>query len=141
MTDFLKSRSDHSGADQARGGGFFKFVQSAGWCAGFGLSPTNRLPAFYQLVLTAACYILGLAFLEMPKDATANNNDSRSSDGGHGYYGAEGNGGDDDSGGYGYGGGYGGGGGGGGGYGEEEDGSGEVYYRQEDGASPLVSGQ
>jgi MFS family permease len=56
-----------TGAKQARAVGFFKFVQSAGWCVGFALSPSSRLAPVLQLAATAACYVLGLALLELPK--------------------------------------------------------------------------
>lgn len=55
-----------TGAAQARAVGFFKLVQSAGWCAGFALSPSSRLAPVLQLAATAACSVLGLALLELP---------------------------------------------------------------------------
>ena len=55
-----------TGPKQARAVGFFKFVQSAGWCIGFALSPLSRLAPILQLAATAACYMLGLMLLELP---------------------------------------------------------------------------
>lgn len=77
-----------SGADQARGVGFFKFVQSAGWCAGFALSPTDRLPAFWQLTLTVVCYVLGLVFIEMPGGSAGNGGGGGGGSGGSGGVGS-----------------------------------------------------
>ena len=51
---------------QSRAVGFFKLVQSAGWCVGFALSPTNRLAPLLQLAATALCYVAGLAALKLP---------------------------------------------------------------------------
>ena len=59
-----------SGNDRARGIGFYKFVQSAGWCVGFALLPKDRCPYQGQLYLTAATYVVGvfLALFELPGD-------------------------------------------------------------------------
>jgi len=54
------------GVQQSRAVGFYKLVQSAGWCAGFALSPTKRLSPILQLAATAACYVVGLLVLELP---------------------------------------------------------------------------
>ena len=56
-----------TGATQARAVGFYKLVQSLGWCVGFALSPSSRMPPILQLLATAACYVLGLMCLELPK--------------------------------------------------------------------------
>ena len=70
-----------SGADQARGVGFFKFVQSAGWSIGFVLSPTHRVSAIWQLALTAVCYVIGLFLLQMPSADVATANTAMPSNG------------------------------------------------------------
>uniref|UniRef100_A0A7S2WEB7 Major facilitator superfamily (MFS) profile domain-containing protein n=1 Tax=Rhizochromulina marina TaxID=1034831 RepID=A0A7S2WEB7_9STRA len=55
-----------TGTDQSRAVGFYKMVQSAGWCLGFALSPTKRLAPILQLTATAACYIVGVALVRFP---------------------------------------------------------------------------
>ena len=49
------------GAEQARAVGFFKMVQSLGWCVGFALVPTSRVPPTLQLGLTLSCCVAGCA--------------------------------------------------------------------------------
>lgn len=57
-----------SSEDRARGIGYYKFVQSAGWCVGFALMPKSRCSYQWQLYLTAATYLVGVgaALLELP---------------------------------------------------------------------------
>lgn len=55
-------------AEQARAVGFYKMVQSAGWTAGFALSPTHRLAPTWQCIATAACYVIGLGLAKFPDD-------------------------------------------------------------------------
>eukprot|EP00615_Pteridomonas_danica_P009072 CAMPEP_0114330364 /NCGR_PEP_ID=MMETSP0101-20121206/1705_1 /TAXON_ID=38822 ORGANISM="Pteridomonas danica, Strain PT" /NCGR_SAMPLE_ID=MMETSP0101 /ASSEMBLY_ACC=CAM_ASM_000211 /LENGTH=182 /DNA_ID=CAMNT_0001460357 /DNA_START=275 /DNA_END=823 /DNA_ORIENTATION=- len=52
--------------DQSRAVGFFKMVQSAGWCIGFAISPPTRVSPLIQCALTAACYIIGLCVVDFP---------------------------------------------------------------------------
>ena len=65
------------GQDKARAVGFYKFVQSAGWAVGFALSPTQRLPALVQLILTVVCNIIGtwLALCALPTDTAVDGSD------------------------------------------------------------------
>ena len=50
--------------------GFYKLVQSIGWCVGFALLPRARCAFFTQLVLTAASFVVGttLALRVLPGD-------------------------------------------------------------------------
>ena len=59
------------GAEQSRAVGFYKMIQSLGWCAGFALVPAERLPPLVQNLLTLSCAIVGvaLALFRLPSDA------------------------------------------------------------------------
>ena len=62
------------GTEKARAVGYFKLVQSFGWCAGFAISPVDRVGPIVQLFLTVGCCIggVGLSLLELPgSDAEA----------------------------------------------------------------------
>ena len=61
------------GPEQSRAVGFYKMVQSLGWCAGFALVPSARMPPIVQMALTFACALVGiaLAFLRLPSDRVA----------------------------------------------------------------------
>ena len=56
------------GPDMARAVGFYKMVQSLGWCVGFAMSPPTRVPPIVQNLLTLAMAVFGalLALLELP---------------------------------------------------------------------------
>ncbi|KAJ8601234.1 hypothetical protein CTAYLR_003236 [Chrysophaeum taylorii] len=58
----------HSGPETSRAVGLYKFVQSAGWCAGYALLPPRRCPYAAQLALVAASFVFGtlLALFELP---------------------------------------------------------------------------
>jgi hypothetical protein len=43
--------------------GFYKCVQSAGWCIGFAFSPPTRLAPVAQMGLSAALGLLGAALM------------------------------------------------------------------------------
>ena len=61
------------GPEQSRAVGFYKMVQSLGWCAGFALVPSKRMPPIVQMALTFASALIGiaLAFLRLPSDRPA----------------------------------------------------------------------
>ena len=50
-----------AGAIQARAVGCFKMVQSLGWCIGFALVPSDRVPPIIQLCVTYGCSVVGVA--------------------------------------------------------------------------------
>jgi len=62
------------GPEQSRAVGFYKMIQSLGWCVGFALVPSSRVPPLIQMALTFACAIIGvvLALFRLPTDANKN---------------------------------------------------------------------
>ena len=56
------------GSQRTRMVGFFKLVQSLGWCVGFAMLPEDRCSDFAQLVVQGAFFGVGtlLALLELP---------------------------------------------------------------------------
>lgn len=69
---WLLRRMHSSGTAQARAVGYYKLVQSLGWCVGFALVPAERCPPLVQLVATGTCGMLGalLALCALPPSAT-----------------------------------------------------------------------
>ena len=59
------------GPEQSRAVGFYKMIQSLGWCAGFALVPSERMPPIVQMGLTYACALVGVVFalFRLPSDA------------------------------------------------------------------------
>ena len=57
----MKQLFGDDGSQLARAVGFYKMVQSLGWCVGFALTPTSRLPPLLQCVVTAASAAAGTA--------------------------------------------------------------------------------
>ena len=58
----------HSSQDHAISVGFYKCLQSLGFCLGFWLIPLDRLPAFLHLALSSTVFLVGtgLAFWQLP---------------------------------------------------------------------------
>lgn len=48
------------GPEKARAVGFYKLVQSGGWCVGFALVPTERLRPIFQLLATVLVCVVGV---------------------------------------------------------------------------------
>ena len=59
------------GPEQSRAVGFYKMIQSLGWCVGFAIVPASRVPPIIQMGLTFACAVLGvvLALFRLPSTA------------------------------------------------------------------------
>lgn len=55
------------GRAQSKAVGYFKLVQSAGWCVGFGLSPSERFHPLGQLIVGAALCISGVTLVKLPR--------------------------------------------------------------------------
>ena len=54
------------GSEQARAIGFYKMLQSLGWCVGFAIMPTSRVPADLQMWLTVGSAAVGGALALVP---------------------------------------------------------------------------